>query len=77
MLDKIKKEHNATSDSTGTVFTMEKVRTFPDSERLGKNLQGNCELKVEPRRSKHECKKWAVLTTINEASEAVRRFLYR
>ena len=66
------------SDSTGTVFKMEKTRTFPESERVFHEgfSEETCVVKPEAPK-KRNCHKWGVLTTINQPSEAVRRFLYR
>uniref|UniRef100_A0A0K2V0D6 Uncharacterized protein n=2 Tax=Lepeophtheirus salmonis TaxID=72036 RepID=A0A0K2V0D6_LEPSM len=61
------------SDSTGKKFKGEKVRDFQKSfEEF--NFRGSSSVKKIL--SDLKCKKWGVLTTINEPSEAVRRFSY-
>ena len=60
--------------TSGHEFSGEKFRTF-EGER---KFQNDARLtRKKPRKSKWQCVKWGVVTTIFSPSESVRRFLYR
>ncbi len=64
--------------TSGKQFTGNKVRLFPNESRWYSQTAWNATNNRKCKITKKElCSKWGVVTTINEPTEAVRRFLYR
>ncbi len=60
--------------TSGKEFSGDRVREFPSNSRQFNNGKIAKKCKASARKL---CSKWGVLTTINEPTEAIRRFLYR